>query len=88
MGKTYSKAKQKFTKKKSESEAENNDEVRIATSQKANIWKQGTKKEKMNGSGTYLFRNGHKYEGEFLMGKKKGMGKFTWKNGDTFEGSY
>ena len=88
MGKTYSKIKQKFTKQKSENEVNDDDEVDIVTAQRANIWNENTKKELMNGSGTFLLKNGHKYEGEFVMGRKKGMGRFTWKNGDTFEGSH
>ncbi|KAM6962472.1 ankyrin repeat and MYND domain-containing protein 1 [Aplochiton taeniatus] len=46
----------------------------------------GTKKRQ--GHGVQEWRDGSRYEGEFLNGLKHGAGKFTWKNGEFYEGSF
>ena len=40
-----------------------------------------------HGIGTYIFNNGDKYIGSFIMGKK-GEGQFDYNNGDTFTGEF
>jgi len=39
-------------------------------------------------TGTILYKNGDKYEGELRKYKRHGRGKITYKNGDTFIGSF
>jgi hypothetical protein len=41
-----------------------------------------------NGSGTYAYPGGSKYEGQFKEGKPEGTGTFTYTNGDRYEGSF
>jgi len=42
----------------------------------------------MHGKGTYIYRNGRKYEGEWVGGYKEGYGTFSWPNGDRYEGYF
>ena len=42
----------------------------------------------MHGKGTYFYRNGRKYEGQWVAGYKQGHGVFTWPNGDSYEGDF
>jgi hypothetical protein len=42
----------------------------------------------MTGSGTYLFKNGEKYQGEFLKGTRNGFGKYFYQNGNIYEGNW
>jgi len=41
---------------------------------------------KMSGYGVLSWRDGKKYEGEFLNDKKEGSGKFSWPDGRIFVG--
>jgi len=41
-----------------------------------------------NGSGTYQFANGDKYEGQWTAGKMNGKGKYEFANGDRYEGAF
>lgn len=41
-----------------------------------------------NGSGTYAYANGDKYDGTFKNGLRDGHGKFAYKNGDQYEGNF
>lgn len=38
----------------------------------------------MNGHGTYTWKDGAQYEGQFLNGKKNGKGKYRDSNGSLF----
>ena len=42
----------------------------------------------MHGKGTYYYRNGRKYEGNWVAGYKEGYGVFRWPNGDSYEGEF
>lgn len=37
--------------------------------------------------GVEVAKNGDKYEGEFVNGKKQGKAKFSWADGSVYEGS-
>lgn len=39
-------------------------------------------------SGTLIFPNDDRYEGNFVMGKKDGFGKYFWSNGSVYEGNF
>ena len=41
-----------------------------------------------NGSGTYMFTNGDKYEGQWKEGKMNGRGNYEFANGDRFNGDF
>lgn len=41
-----------------------------------------------NGSGTYKFTNGDKYEGQWKEGKMHGRGNYEFANGDRYNGDY
>ena len=41
-----------------------------------------------NGEGTYHWRNGDKFVGEWKNDLRHGKGVYTWKNGDRFEGRW
>ncbi|CAH8604329.1 unnamed protein product [Schistosoma mattheei] len=48
-----------------------------------------TCKNKRDGMGTYLYKNGYyKYEGEWINGKRCGTGRFSMKDGSIYEGSF
>jgi len=38
------------------------------------------------GSGTFYYKNGDKYEGEYKDGKRFGIGKYYWASGITYDG--
>lgn len=44
--------------------------------------------EQRTGAGVQEWRDGSRYEGEFLNGFKHGRGKYTWGNGEYYEGSF
>lgn len=35
----------------------------------------------MNGNGVLVWKDGKKYEGQFVMDKREGKGTFTWADG-------
>lgn len=39
-----------------------------------------------NGFGEYYYRNGDKYEGEFLDDKRDGKGRMRYFNGNVYDG--
>ena len=41
-----------------------------------------------SGKGTFQYRNGDTYKGEFSGGRPKGLGKLEYKNGDTYIGGF
>jgi len=43
---------------------------------------------KQNGNGTFHFKNGDKYSGDFKVGLFSGQGKMTNSNGETYEGEF
>ena len=43
---------------------------------------------KQNGNGTFHFKNGDKYTGDFKEGLFSGQGKMTYSNGDIYEGKF
>merc|ERR1739838_782288 len=45
------------------------------------------KKGKRNGQGTYRFKNGAKFDGEYLKNKKHGTGTFIYPDGSKYEGA-
>jgi len=42
----------------------------------------------MNGVGLFIWKEGHKYFGDWKDDKFNGKGKYTWTTGDYFEGNY
>lgn len=42
----------------------------------------------VNGKGDRTYRNGDRYEGDFVQGKKVGQGTYTFKNGDYYTGTF
>ena len=43
---------------------------------------------KQNSQGTFHFKNGEKYIGDFKDGLFSGQGKMTYSNGDIYEGKF
>ena len=43
---------------------------------------------KFDGKGTYTFKSGSVYEGEYKAGIREGKGKFTYASGDVYEGDF
>ena len=43
---------------------------------------------KPHGVGTYTFKSGQNYHGEWNNGNREGMGKITWPNGATSYGPF
>src|ERR1017187_4268920 len=41
-----------------------------------------------NGTGTFIFSNGDKYDGQWKDGKKEGRGEYWWANGITYIGDF
>lgn len=41
----------------------------------------------MHGKGTYLWKNGLKYQGQFSNNHLTGQGTLTWPNGSTYTGT-
>ncbi|NOR72294.1 MAG: hypothetical protein GQ467_00260, partial [Mariprofundaceae bacterium] len=41
-----------------------------------------------NGQGVFIAEGGHRYEGNFVDGKRTGKGKCLWANGDRYEGEF
>ena len=41
-----------------------------------------------NGNGTYIWRNGRTYKGEFSNGLRHGKGAQTWIDGSSYVGSW
>ena len=56
-----------------DSEEDSDDSADILTHQNINKWKEDTDTSEINGSGTLILRNGHKYEGELFKGRKRGI---------------
>jgi hypothetical protein len=42
----------------------------------------------MEGQGSYSFKNGNLYIGEFVDGKREGLGIFTYSNGNKYIGEF
>lgn len=42
----------------------------------------------VNGIGTYVFKSGNKYEGQWRNCKREGWGRVTFSNGDVYEGDF
>ena len=42
----------------------------------------------LNGQGSYIWRNGDKYEGNFANNNIEGLGTYTWVNGDKYIGDF
>jgi len=42
----------------------------------------------MNGKGTYTWRDGRVYEGDYVMDKKHGHGKYRWADGRIYDGPW
>ena len=42
----------------------------------------------MHGKGTFSWKDGRKYEGDYVQDKKEGQGTFTWPNGKVYEGGW
>lgn len=42
----------------------------------------------MHGQGVYVWKDGRKYEGEYLNDKKHGFGVYTWADGRKYEGNW
>ncbi len=42
----------------------------------------------MHGRGVYIWKDGRKYEGEYLNDKKHGFGVYTWADGRRYEGNW
>jgi len=40
----------------------------------------------MHGKGIYTWKDGRKYEGEYLNDRKHGFGIYTWQDGRQYEG--
>ena len=41
-----------------------------------------------HGEGTYTYKNGMKYEGNYVNGKKCGQGRFEWTDGSSYDGDW
>ena len=44
--------------------------------------------DNFNGQGTYYYKNGEKYEGEYKDAKKHGQGTYYYNNGNKYEGGF
>ena len=42
----------------------------------------------MHGKGIYIWKDGRKYEGEYIMDKKYGHGVYTWADGRKYDGDW
>ena len=42
----------------------------------------------MHGKGTYVCKDGSKYEGNYVENRKEGFGKFTFASGNVYEGEW
>lgn len=42
----------------------------------------------MQGFGVYEWKDGRKYEGQYLKNKKHGQGKYTYSDGSIYEGGW
>ena len=42
----------------------------------------------MHGYGVYTWKDGRKYEGEYLYDKKHGFGVYTWADGRRYAGEW
>jgi hypothetical protein len=42
----------------------------------------------MHGYGVYTWKDGRKYEGEYLLDKKHGKGAYYWADGRKFDGMW
>ena len=42
----------------------------------------------MHGMGTYTWKDGRKYEGEYNLDKKHGYGVYIWADGRQYEGNW
>lgn len=42
----------------------------------------------MHGRGVYTWKDGRKYEGEYINDKKAGYGIYTWADGRRYAGSW
>ena len=42
----------------------------------------------MHGKGTYTWKDGRKYEGDYEMDKKHGFGIYLWADGRKYEGNW
>jgi hypothetical protein len=42
----------------------------------------------MHGKGVYKWKNGEKYEGEYVNGVRQNIGKYYFTNGVTYEGGW
>ena len=42
----------------------------------------------MHGKGVFSWKDGRRYEGEYVNDKKEGHGKFDWPNGKSYEGEW
>ena len=40
----------------------------------------------MHGKGVYTWKDGRRYDGEYLKDKKHGWGTYTWEDGRQYEG--
>ena len=46
------------------------------------------KDSKPHGKGTYSWKNGSEYTGDWVDGRRSGNGEFEWNNGGKYEGQY
>jgi hypothetical protein len=42
----------------------------------------------MHGFGVLIWKDGKKYEGNFVNDKREGQGKFMWKDGRVYDGAW
>ena len=42
----------------------------------------------MEGDGVYTWKDGRRYEGEYMRNKKHGKGTYIYSNGSVFEGEW
>ena len=42
----------------------------------------------INGKGRYVWKNGNRYEGDFINDKKEGKGIYFYANGDKYDGEF
>src|SRR5205809_543791 len=53
-----------------------------------NIYMGDWKQDKFHGKGTYIFKNGDRYEGEVFNGTKFGKGLYYYGNGNRYDGEW